>query len=601
MIKQSRKILKSVFGYDDFRPLQGEVIENVLARRDSLVIMPTGGGKSLCYQIPALLFKGLTIVVSPLISLMKDQVEQLNSAGVSAEFINSSLSSKEQSRIIQCVKDGQVKMLYMAPEGLMTERMAQLLKSQKIDCITIDEAHCISEWGHDFRPEYRQLVKVRREFPDAVCIALTATATQRVQKDITETLGFEKANEFVASFNRDNLFLQVSPKVDAARQTVAFLEKHPDQSGIIYCFSRRQVDELSAYLSSHKYSVLPYHAGLPDKARQKNQELFIRDDVQIIVATIAFGMGINKSNVRFVIHYDLPKNIEGYYQEIGRSGRDGLRADCLLLFNYGDQQKIKYFIDQKDNINERSNAIMHLEALIRYAESDACRRAPLLTYFGENYTQKNCGMCDNCVQEKSAQVDLTEASQKFLSCVARTKETFGANHIIDVLRGSENKKVLDFGHQHLTTYGIGKELSKQQWQHVARQLVSQDLLHKELDYGSLKITNSGMEVIYDGRKVFGRLAEKRLQTPVQTDLIFDRALFELLRQKRKQTADRQHVPPYVIFSDKTLIGMATYFPQSRDSLLNISGVGQTKLDRYGNVFLNVIRNYCEKYNIDEKM
>jgi len=479
--------------------------------------------------------------------------------------------------------------------------MNNLLTTQKIDCLTIDEAHCISEWGHDFRPEYRQLVQVRRRFPDAVCMALTATATPRVQKDIMETLGFEKANEFIASFNRENLFLQVKPKVDPARQTIAFLEQHPDQSGIIYCFSRRQVNELAAYLKAHNYSVLPYHAGLADVERKRNQELFIRDDVQIIVATIAFGMGINKPNVRFVIHYDLPKNIESYYQEIGRSGRDGLRADCLLLFNYGDQQKIRYFIDQKENMNERRNALMHLEALLRYVESDACRRAPLLTYFGENYTKKNCGMCDNCVQEKAERVDLTQAAQKFLSCVKRTNEMFGANHVIDVLRGSENKKVLDFGHQHLPTYGIGKEYSKQQWQHLARQLLAQDLLYKEVDYGSLKTTEKGRAVLFKGEKFFGRIEEQAAPIAVQTDLTHDRTLFELLRRKRKELADRQHVPPYVIFSDKSLIEMATFFPQRRESMLNINGVGDVKLSRYGNVFLHLIRQYCEEHSIAEKM
>jgi len=600
MIHKAQSILEAVFGYKQFRPLQREVIENVLAGRDTLVIMPTGGGKSLCYQIPALLFDGLTIVVSPLISLMKDQVEQLKEAGVAAEFLNSSLSVEEQAAIVRHVRDGKVKLLYAAPEGLMTKRMMSLLGTQNVDCLTIDEAHCISEWGHDFRPEYRQLVKIRQQFPKAVCMALTATATPRVQKDIADTLGFEKANKFVASFDRDNLFLQVVQKNDAARQTIVFLEKHPNQSGIIYCFSRRQVDQLAAYLASHNYSVAPYHAGLADEERKRNQELFIRDDVQIIVATIAFGMGINKPNVRFVIHYDLPKNIESYYQEIGRAGRDGVRADCLLLFNYGDQQKIRYFIDQKENLQERRNALKHLDAIIRYAETDACRRAPLLTYFGEHYTQKNCGMCDNCVHEKAERIDITVAAQKFLSCVKRTNEMFGANHIIDVLRGSENKKVIDFGHHRLSTFGIGREYSKQQWQHLARQFLSQDLLFKDVDYGSLKITKKGADVLFNGAKVFGRVQEMAAPVVLQTDLTHDRVLFELLRRKRKEIADRHKVPPYVIFSDKTLIEMATLFPQKRSSLLSINGVGEVKLKRYGNVFLHLIRHYCEENSIAEK-
>lgn len=594
-------LLKSTFGYDQFRPLQQKIIENVLAKRDTLVIMPTGGGKSLCYQIPALMFTGLTVVVSPLISLMKDQVEQLHEAGVAAAFLNSSLDPGDYAKIVQQVRDGKLKLLYVAPEGLLTERMFNLLKTQNIDCLTIDEAHCISEWGHDFRPEYRKLVAVREKFPDAVCIALTATATPRVQKDIMQSLSFDKSNEFVASFNRENLFLQVVPKTDPARQTVQFLEQHPNQSGIIYCFSRRQVNELADFLDAHKYSVLPYHAGLPDDERKKNQELFIRDDVQIIVATIAFGMGINKPNVRFVIHYDLPKNIESYYQEIGRAGRDGLRADCLLLFSYGDQQKIRYFIDQKENPQDRRNALQHLEALLRYAESDACRRAPLLTYFGEHYTKRDCGMCDNCVEEQEQRVDVTIAAQKFLSCVKRTKELFGANHIIDVLRGSENKKVIDFGHHHLSTYGIGKEYSKQQWITLARQFLSQDLLVKDLDHGSLKITEKGAAVLFHDKQVFGRLEEKQVSAGVQTDLTYDRRLFERLRAQRKELADRQNVPPYVIFSDKSLMDMATHYPIHRDSFLTMHGVGTHKLQRYGREFMTVIREFCEEFQIEEKL
>ncbi|MBN1482488.1 DNA helicase RecQ [candidate division KSB1 bacterium] len=592
--------LKSTFGYSDFRPLQKEVIENVLARHDTLVIMPTGGGKSICYQIPALIFSGLTIVVSPLISLMKDQVEQLQDVGVSAEFLNSSLTLAEYNRIADQVRAGSIKLLYVAPEGLLTPRMFDLLKTQQIDCLTIDEAHCISEWGHDFRPEYRQLAAVRGKFPDAVCIALTATATPRVRQDIMQSLNFDKSNEFIASFNRENLYLEVVQKSDPARQTIQFLEQHRDQSGIIYCFSRRQVDELAAYLAAHNYSVLPYHAGLSDEERKKNQELFIRDDVQIIVATIAFGMGINKPNVRFVIHFDLPKNIESYYQEIGRAGRDGLPADCLLLFSYGDLQKIRYFIDQKEDEQERRNARHHLDALVRYAESDACRRAPLLTYFGEHYTQSSCDMCDNCLQEQAQTVDITIAAQKFLSCVKRTREIFGANHIIDVLRGSENKKVLDFGHHHLSTYAIGREYSKEEWLFLARQFISQDLLVRDVDHGSLKITEKGTAVLFDNAKVYGRLETVQTASHVTTNLRHDPRLFEILRAKRKEIADRQNVPPYVIFSDRSLVEMATFFPQSRERFLAISGVGLSKLNRYGSIFLRLIQGYCEENQIEEK-
>lgn len=596
------KILKQLFGYDAFRPLQEKIIANVLERKDTLVIMPTGGGKSLCYQIPALIFDGLTIVVSPLISLMKDQVEQLKQLGVAAEFLNSSLEQQEYNKILARVRAEKVKLLYMAPEGLLTEKILSFLKPLQVDCLTIDEAHCISEWGHDFRPEYRQLVKVREQFPEAVCIALTATATPRVQQDIMDNLGFESSNKFIASFDRPNLFLEIATKSDPGGQALDFLKKFPDQSGIIYCMTRRQVDELASFLQVNGYSVLPYHAGMDDKDRRKNQELFIRDDVQIMVATIAFGMGINKPNVRFIVHYDLPKNIESYYQQIGRAGRDGLPAHCLLLFGYGDIQKIRYFIDQMANEKERRIALLHLDEFVRYCESHLCRRIPLLRYFGESYSKQNCAMCDNCLGGGREMMDATVAAQKFLSCVKRTGERFGAVHIIDVLRGSENKKVLDFGHHNLTTYGIGKEYSKQQWQHLARQFLQNGLLKKDLEHGSLSVTEKGLQVLFNGQKVMAAVEKEEIQRAetIQTHLEYDAELFALLRQKRKQLADRQNVPPYVIFSDKSLVEMATYFPQSRASLWEIYGVGATKINRYGTPFLHLIQDYCRQRNIPEQ-
>ena len=598
-----KALLKDVFGFDSFRPGQEEIIQAVIDGQNVLAIMPTGGGKSLCYQIPGLLFEGLTVVISPLISLMKDQVEQLLDVGVAAAFLNSSLSAKDFSNTMAQVKTGEIKLLYLAPEALLTERILELLSSVKMDCLTIDEAHCISEWGHDFRPEYRQLIKVRKKFPKAVCMALTATATPRVQQDIMESLNFEKSNEFVTSFNRDNLFLEVAPKVDPATQTLALLKKYPNQSGIIYCFSRRQVDELSAYLKTQKYSVLPYHAGLTDSERKKNQELFIKDDVQIIVATIAFGMGINKPNVRFVIHFDLPKNIESYYQEIGRSGRDGLRAHCLLLFGYGDQQKIRYFIDQKDNKQDRQNAILHLDSLVRFCESRECRRIPILNYFGENYNQTNCDMCDNCVKGEQKLDDVTELAQKFLSCVYRTGQKFGANHIIDVLRGSNAQKVTDFRHHLLPTFGIGKELSKKQWLYLSRQLISDRLLEKEPQYGGLLLTEKANDVLFKNKKVNAVLVE---ETPVstsiqQTHLEYDVVLFDRLKTKRKELADKQNVPPYVVFSDKSLIEMATFYPHSRQTLLDIHGVGVNKINRYGTTFLQLIETYCKENNLVERL
>jgi len=597
-------ILKDTFGYDSFRPLQREVIENILVGRDTLAIMPTGGGKSLCYQIPAMLLDGLTVVVSPLIALMKDQVDQLRANGVPALFLNSTLSQEAYQENMSWVRDGSARLLYMAPETLLTERIFTLLSTVKLALLTIDEAHCISEWGHDFRPEYRQLVSVRQRYPQAICLALTATATQRVRSDIKSSLNFSRSNEFVASFNRSNLFIEVAPKMDALEQTVKFLKRFKDQSGIIYCFSRRQVDELSAYLAAKGYSVRPYHAGLEDNERRANQEAFIRDDVQIIVATIAFGMGINKPNVRFVIHYDLPKSIEGYYQEIGRAGRDDLPAHCLLLYSYGDVTKLRYFIDQKEG-EERRVASHHLDAIVRYAEDGTnCRRKPLLAYFGEAYTEGKCKNCDNCSAAPPILTDITIPSQKFLSCVKRTGERFGAGHVTNVLRGSRAEKVLVNEHEKLSTYGIGAEMSQKQWMQLSLQLVQLGYLSQEGEYRTLSLTPKAVEALKKRSPILGQLQEEETRPTNakarKTELEYNHALFALVRQKRKELADQTGVPPYVIFSDKTLVEMCAYYPQSNDSLINISGVGQVKLKQYGEEFLEVIRAYCQKKDLKEK-
>ena len=599
------RILKDTFGYDKFRPLQKEVIENVLARRDTLAVMPTGGGKSLCYQIPALLFEGLTIVVSPLISLMKDQVEQLRAFGVPSVFLNSSLSPKEYNENMDYVKRGEVKLLYVAPETLLTPRILSLLSTLKVDLLTIDEAHCISEWGHDFRPEYRQIVEVRKKFPNAVCMALTATATSRVRQDIRHTLKFATTNEFIASFNRENLFIEVVPKQDPSQQVREIIDRYKDRSGIIYCFSRKQVDELAAYLVTKGYSVRPYHAGLDEADRRKNQEAFIRDDVQIIVATIAFGMGINKPNVRFVIHHDLPKSIEGYYQEIGRAGRDGLPAHCVLLYSYADVAKLNYFIDQKEG-DERRVAIEHLNAIVRFAEDEhTCRRKPLLNYFGEPYTAATCSNCDNCNSTPTPLADVTIPAQKFLSCVKRVDEKFGAGHIVDILLGSKNEKVLRWGHDKLSTYGIGKELDKKQWMHLARQLLSLGYLKQEGEYHTLSLTDKALESLRKREPIFGVMQEAGRVSKADgkkkaAELEYHHGLFAILRQKRKEMADEAGVPPYVIFSDRTLTEMAAYFPQSMESLLAISGVGQVKARQYGDGFLTVLTDFCKRHDLKEK-
>lgn len=600
--KRAYNILKKVFGYETFRPLQEEIIENVFKHRDTLVIMPTGGGKSLCYQIPALIFEGLTVVVSPLISLMKDQVEQLTELGIKAVVLNSMLSREAYRQNISTIMRNEAKLLYLAPETLLMQKTLSMLSSRQVDCLTIDEAHCISEWGHDFRPEYRQLADVRKLFPKAVCLALTATATPRVQKDIKNSLHFETSNEFIASFNRKNLFLQIDQKTNPLSQTIEFLKKFPDQSGIIYCLARNQVDELAETLMNEGYSVRPYHAGLSDIDRRRHQELFIRDDIQIMVATIAFGMGIDKPNIRFILHYDLPTNIESYYQQIGRSGRDGLNARCLLLFSYGDIHKIKYFINQKKEKEQRV-ANIHLNALVGFVETDECRRIPLLEYFGESYSLSKCDMCDNCLSEKKIPVDLTIPAQKFLSCVKRTGEMFGAGHVIDILRGSKAQKIIRFKHDQLSTYGIGKEFSKQQWFHLGRQFIHRGLLCQDMEFGSLKLTPKAWEVLWGKENFFGKIEEKQEESFQNKEMEnnYDHLLFELLRKKRKELADEADIPPYVIFPDKTLIEMATFYPLSQESLLKIHGVGSVKFKKYGRIFIDLIDQYSSEHHIEENL
>ena len=594
--------LRAHFGFDSFRAGQEEAITSLLDKNHTLAIMPTGAGKSLIYQFAALQLEGLTLVISPLIALMKDQVDALNRKGIPATFINSAISSAEQNQRLTLLTQGKYRLVYVAPERLRSVTFLRSLQNRTPSLLAIDEAHCISEWGHDFRPEYRQLVEVRKRFPNAVCLALTATATSRVRQDIRTTLKFATTNEFIASFNRENLYIEVAQKRDPFAQTIDMLERYKDQSGIIYCFSRKQVDELAEYLASKGYSVRPYHAGLEDTDRRKNQEAFIRDDAQIIVATIAFGMGINKPNVRFVIHFDLPKSIENYYQEIGRAGRDGLPAHCLLLYSYSDIAKLNYFIDQKEG-GEKRVAMQHLDAIVRYAEDERiCRRKPLLHYFGESFQADNCSNCDNCTSAPTPLTDITIYAQKFLSCVKRADEKFGAGHITDILLGSKNEKVLRWEHDKLSTYGIGTELTKKQWMHIARQLLTMGYLKQEGEFHTLSLTVKALEALKKRETIFGVVQEaERVRTKGKKEEVeYNSALFALLRQKRKEMADETGVPPYVIFSDKTLVEMAAYYPQSVTSLLNISGVGQVKLRQYGDAFLEVIKAYCEKHGLKEK-
>jgi ATP-dependent DNA helicase RecQ len=605
MIEQARNILKSVFGYDAFISLQEDVIRSVLGGKDCLAVMPTGGGKSLCYQIPALIFSGLTVVVSPLISLMKDQTDQLTQLGVPAVLLNSLMSPDSYRQSVERIRTGEARLLYTAPETLIKPNVLALLDARAVSCLAIDEAHCISEWGHDFRPEYRQLAEVRARMPQTVCIALTATATPRVRKDIKNSLGLDDSNEFIASFNRENLLIRVVPKDKPLRQTVEFLRKYPGDPGIIYGGTRRRVDDLCAALEIQGLSVIPYHAGLSDEERELNQEKFVRDEVRIIAATIAFGMGIDKSNIRFVLHYDLPKSVESYYQEIGRSGRDGMRAECVLLFSYADIHKTKYFIARKEGLDKRA-ASLQLDAMLRFAEADICRRIPLLAYFGEDFGQSGCGMCDNCLSGEKATRDITVPSQKFLSCVKRTGERFGMMHIINVLRGSKSSKLLNLRHDKLSTYAIGKDLSPRQWQQVARQLLHKGLMVQDPEIGGLSLAPRAWDVFRGKEKVLGSLdddsaePEKPPDTPSEpAENRHDPGLFEVLREKRKELADAANVPPYVIFSDRTLVEMATCFPRTPDVMLGIHGVGEAKLDRYGPLFIELIADYCRDHKIEQ--
>ena len=488
------EILKNVFGHAQFRSLQEEIINHILNGRDTLIVLPTGGGKSLCYQLPALIFNGVTVVISPLISLMEDQVMQLQQRNVSATYLNHTVEYSEYVATMKRVKRGEVKLLYMAPETLMRPEILLMLDESNVSCLAIDEAHCISQWGHDFRPEYRELVTVRERFPNAVCLALTATATPRVREDVGQLLGIPDAAQFVASFDRENLFISVQLKDSVRLQVLEFLNTHPDQSGIIYCRTKKQVESLYQELAARQIPALPYHADLDSATRRRNQESFINDDIQVMVATIAFGMGIDKEDVRFVLHAGLPDAPESYFQEIGRAGRDGNQAECHLLFGYDDTIVVNHFIQQGAS-TEREGRLQRLNVLVDWATSIECRRKGLLAYFGERYENESCGMCDNCLSAQIDQVDLTAQAQKFLSCVVQTGEIFGEVHIINVLRGSKSRKVINNGHDELPTYGIGSGHSKEEWKHLALQLVQHGLLNRDAQHGSLRTTEKGSAVI----------------------------------------------------------------------------------------------------------
>ncbi|MGN0739397.1 MAG: DNA helicase RecQ [Treponema sp.] len=609
------QVLKKVFGYDSFRGNQKEIIYSLLDKNDTLVIMPTGGGKSFCYQIPALIMEGLTLVVSPLISLMQNQVEALEASGIHCIFLNSSLDWNSYKNSIDEIKKGNVKIVYVSPEGLATSRVRDILLNSRLSlsCIAVDEAHCVSQWGHDFRPDYLEISSIRNLFPDAVMIALTATATENVRSDIIKNLQLKNPAVFISSFNRSNIFLEVQPKKNAVEQVKKFIKKYPGESGIIYCNSRKQVDELTDILDNDGYSVLNYHAGLSDDVRMKNQEKFIKSQVQIMVATIAFGMGIDKPDVRFVINYDLPKSLEEYYQEIGRAGRDGLPATALLLFSAGDIYKVRYFFE---NSSDDKNAEKLLQGMISYAQSRTCRRAFLLDYFGEKYipseTDENDCCCDVCKRGELAPADLTVPVQKFLSCMIRTGERYGANYVIDVLMGSTQKRIVENGHNLISTWGIGRDFSKELWLDIVQALVEKNVIYKYGEYNVLKISNLGKALLASREKIFlpvyvpeenqnkddssnfenaktankTVLHKKTLLSKIEDDAGL--LIVENLREWRKKKAQEFSVPPYIIFGDKTLYDIAIKKPKTIQELLTVHGIGETKAKTFGKEILKII-------------
>ena len=603
-------ILERHFGFRSFRPHQREIVERLLSGEDVLALLPTGGGKSLCYQLPAIVKEGLTVVISPLIALMKDQVDGLNEIGVPATFLNSSLSTEEYAKRWRDLGRGGYKILYLAPERLVTEDMLGALRGWNVCLIAVDEAHCISEWGHDFRREYRELAVLRERFPNVPLIALTATATARVRKDIVSLLQMKEPRIHVASFNRPNLSYRIVPRVSPVKQILATVGDHPGESGIIYCMTRRRTEELEEALKQEGVVACAYHAGMESDERARRQDLFIKDQVQVIVATVAFGMGIHKPDVRFVLHHDLPKNLESYYQETGRAGRDGLPSECVLLYSGSDSARLAHFIDAMTDEQEQMVARKHLKTIIEFCESALCRRVQLLEYFGETYQDNHggalveCGACDNCLTPRQ-RVDGTLAAQKFLSCILRIEQKsgfhVGSHHVVDVLCGAQNDKVRKWGHETLSTFGIGRELSRHEWLHFAKEFIRLNLVHQNIaKFNILEVTSTGRDFLKNRKRIevskpltTVRLSrEKREQQKKMTGAItYDETLYTRLREWRKRIASERGVPAYVIFHDSTLQAITNEKPTSLATLSRIAGLGERKLATYGEQILEEIRNH----------
>ncbi len=591
-----RQTLQEVFGYAEFRPHQEPIIKSLIEGRDLFVLMPTGGGKSLCYQIPALHRDGVAIIVSPLISLMKDQVDALVVNGVRAAFYNSSLKAEEARKILAQLHARQLDLLYVAPERLLSNDFLERLRGLEIALFAIDEAHCVSQWGHDFRPEYVQLGQLRRHFPEVPMIGLTATADPQTRQDVLHRLGLLQAECFVTGFDRPNIRYTVVEKRKPFDQLQTFLADHHGEAGIVYALSRKRVEEVADRLAASGVRARAYHAGLGDKERKNVQEMFLRDDIDIVVATVAFGMGIDKPNVRFVVHYDLPKNIESYYQETGRSGRDGLPAEALLLFGYGDIAISRGLIEKGNNPEQKRIELHKLQAMVGFGEAQTCRRRVLLGYFGERLL-KDCGNCDVCLNPPET-YDATVDAQKALSCVFRVGQRFGVGHVVDVLRGAQTQRVLDLGHDRLSTYGIGAEKVAEAWSSLIRQLIHRGYLVQDVAaYSVLKLTEAARPLLRGEERLVlakPRIRIKTLQKKGRLqvgDFDYDDELFDALRLRRKRLADAEGVPPYVIFGDATLAEMAAKMPTDEEGMMAINGVGKHKLRRFGAEFIDEIVGY----------
>jgi ATP-dependent DNA helicase RecQ len=597
--------LKEVFGFSRFRGTQEQIINNLMNGRNTMVIMPTGAGKSLCYQLPAIVREGLAIVISPLIALMKNQVDQMNAFGINARFLNSTLSKGEITKLKKECLNGNVKLLYVAPESLTKDENIQFLQKVNISFVAVDEAHCISEWGHDFRPEYRRIRSMIGMLGDLPIIALTATATPKVQIDILKNLQMEEADIFLASFNRVNLYYEVRPKKETKKQLIRFLKEHKGKAGIIYCLSRKKVEEIAEMLNVNGFRARPYHAGLEPSVREKNQDAFLNEEADIICATIAFGMGIDKPDVRFVVHYDVPKSLEGYYQETGRAGRDGLEGLCLMFYSHNDLNKLEKFNKDK-SVQERENARILLQEMEYYAESPVCRRKQLLHYFGEEFKTENCGACDNCLHPRE-RFEGSEYIILALKAAKQTAERFGLSHLVNVIVGEEDQYVKSYDHNKLEVFGKGGDEDSDFWKSVIRQTLIYQFLEKDIDnIGVLKVSKRGEKFLEKPYPI--ELArdhdfttdideeEESDRVPVNAKS-YDTKLFEMLKALRKQIAKQKDLPPYVIFQDPSLEEMATVYPTTKDELANVNGVGMGKVNKFGKEFIDLIKKYVDDNDI----